>query len=232
MSLIVRIDVDRPYGRRPLARHVLSRVSSDWYLPRVSAFGYLRELEVILETLNSYGAPSYIFFRKCTYPSDRVMQLIDEGGHTIGLHLENSRSFEMFQAEKRALEKVAGRKILACSKHGSGGAKFGFAHYAPYEPEKYLPWAVSEGMNLLLGNLEDPTIPPQTHGDVLFYPSAFWLEPSWRDTKRFTVDWLKDYTRERDVVMLIHPENVLADERLTAEFSDLVQTLSATTVGL
>src|SRR4051812_48197679 len=144
MPLIIRIDVDRPYGRKPIARHVLSRISSDWYFPRVDALGYLAELETILRTLNSLDAPSYIFFRKCTYPSERVMQVIDEGRHTIGLHLENSRSKETFRHEKVALEQAIGRQITAFSKHGSGGAKFGYSHHAPYEPHKYLDWAQEE----------------------------------------------------------------------------------------
>ncbi len=35
MALIVRIDVDRPYGKQGFVRHVASRISSDYFLPRM-----------------------------------------------------------------------------------------------------------------------------------------------------------------------------------------------------
>ncbi len=63
------------------------------------------------------------------------------GGHEIGLHLENSRSLDTFREEIRIVEEHCEKKVRAVSKHGSGGAKFGFHHYAPYEPEKYIDWS-------------------------------------------------------------------------------------------
>lgn len=228
MALIIRIDVDRPYGRRPLARHLLSRLSSDLYFPRIAALGFLTELETILTWLNSAGARAYVFFRRCTLPSSQALRLLEAGRHEIGLHLENSRSFADFQEETRMLERHAGRKILAVSKHGSGGAKFGLRHYAPYEPEAYIEWAREVSMRLFLGNLEDPTLEPtKAGGDFLAFPSAFWLEPSWRDVNKFSVDWLLNQGRRRDIVLLIHPENVLADANLTADFKKLVGTLES-----
>ena len=50
MALIVRIDVDRPYGKHPGYRHVLSRLSSDLYFPRIESCGYLDELKWMLRT--------------------------------------------------------------------------------------------------------------------------------------------------------------------------------------
>jgi len=41
MGIIIRIDVDRAYGRKPLFRHLLSRCSSDFSFPRIHALGYL-----------------------------------------------------------------------------------------------------------------------------------------------------------------------------------------------
>lgn len=223
MAIIVRIDVDRPYGRRPLFRHVLSRFSSDFYLPRIESLGYLTELKKMLEILRAAGAPSYAFFRQCTLPSPSVMEAMTAGGHELGLHLEDSRSFETYSAERDFLEKFTGRKITSFSKHGSGGAKFGRRHHAPYEPERYLDWAGRTGMKVFFGNLEDPTLSAhQANPRLAFYPSAFWLEPHWRDTGRFTVDWLIAHAQKNDVVMLVHPENVLADAALTADFTRIV----------
>ena len=226
MALIVRIDVDRPYGKTPFLRHVLSRLGSDIYCPRVEALGYLKELEVILQMLNEAGARAYIFFRRCTLPTKSILELIDAGGHEIGLHLENSRSFETFCNEKAMLERYIGRPVVAVSKHGSGKKKYGFHHYAPYEPDKYIRWARKSGMKVFLGNLEDPTIRPlEGETDLQVYPAAFWLEPSWRDTRRFTIKWLLAQASVSDIVLLMHPDNVLADPSLTEDLKSLLSSL-------
>jgi hypothetical protein len=230
MSLIVRIDVDRPYGRAPVFRHLLSRVSSDLYFPRIQQLGFLNELKTMLGWLNDSRAQAYTFFRRCTLPSRPVLELLQAGRHVIGLHLENSRSFDTFQEEASIIENHVGRKVLAISKHGSGGAKFGFHHYAPYEPDRYVEWAQRASMRLFLGNLQDPTIAPLTsNNSLLVFPSAFWLEPSWRDTERFTIDWLIDNARQRDVVLLVHPENVLASPELAKDFKRLIREVGSKT---
>jgi hypothetical protein len=84
-------------------------------------------------------------------------------------------------------------------------------------------------MTLFLGNSENPAIPSFKVGERLtIFPAAFWLEPSWRDTIRYPVDWLLDHARYRDVVMLIHPENVLASADLTASFKRILTKLEST----
>jgi hypothetical protein len=226
MALIVRIDVDRPYGKSPFLRHVFSRLGSDIYFPKIQALGYLRELEVLLQMLNEARARSHIFFRRCTLPSKPIFELIDAGGHEIGLHLENSRSFETFSEEKALLERHVGRPVTSVSKHGSGKKKYGFHHYAPYEPDKYIHWARKCGMKVFMGNLEDPTVrPPESEKGLQVYPAAFWLEPSWRDTQRFTIKWLHDQASVRDVVLLMHPDNVLADSSVTDDLKGLLGAL-------
>jgi hypothetical protein len=225
MALIVRIDVDRPYGKSPFLRHVCSRVASDIYFPKVDALGYLQELAVILHMLNAAKAPAHIFFRRCTLPSRSILELIDAGGHDIGLHLENSRSFATFSDEKAMLERYVGRSVVAVSKHGSGKHKYGFHHYAPYEPDKYIDWVRKSGMTVFLGNLEDPTLPPAAYADLKVYPSAFWLEPSWRNVGKFPVDWLLGQARTSDIVLLFHPDNVLADPSLTYDLKRLLSSL-------
>lgn len=231
MALIVRIDVDRPYGKHPFHRHVLSRVSSDLYFPKIQSCGYLEELKWMLRLLNGKKARAYAFFRRCTLPSAEVMELMEQGQHEIGLHLEDSTSFDSFLAEKEILEEHLGKRVFSMSKHGSGRKKFGYHHYAPYEPEKYVEWAHRAGMKLFLGNLEDPSINPSvcTNGTT-FFPAAFWLEPQWRDTRTFTVDWLKSYAIENDTVLLVHPENVLECADLTESFHELVAGLETKTL--
>jgi hypothetical protein len=223
MALIVRIDVDRPYGKHPITRHVLSKVSSDLYFPKVEAFGYLDELKQMLLMLGERKARAYVFFRECTLPSESILRLMKEGRHEIGLHLENSRTFETFLAEKQKLESHVGQPILAMSKHGSGVFKYGRRHYAPYEMDKYIEWARRTKMKVLFGNLEDPTIEPlDTELGVACFPAAFWLEPYWRNTVKFPDDWLFSNARERDTVLLVHPENVLESPKISQSFIRLI----------
>src|SRR5215469_198801 len=228
MALIIRIDVDRPYGRRPFLRHCLSRLSSDLYFPRVERFGFLEDLAIMLSWLNEARARAHVFFRRCTLPSSSILKLLDSGRHEIGLHLENSRSLMTFLAERQIIERHVGRKVRVVSKHGSGGSKYGFHHYAPYEPEKYVDWAEHASMRLFLGNLEDPTLEPNsTKNGLVIFPAAFWLEPSWRDTRKFTVGWLLQQAKDKDVVLLVHPENVLGSPELVSDFRRLVGTLES-----
>jgi hypothetical protein len=223
MPLILRIDVDRPYGRAPLWRHVASRISSDWYLPRIDALGYLRELTALLRLLNEHRAPAYVFYRRCTLPSREVLKLMQRGGHRLGLHLENSRTAQTFNAEKTALESAAKTPVRAVSKHGSGGEEYGRTHFAPYEPAKYEAWCAAASIPMFLGNLEDPTIEPVSNAKgMTVFPSAFWLEPAWRNTKRFSVDWLVERAQTHDIVVLIHPENTLGSPVLRQDLMQLL----------
>ena len=177
----------------------------------------------MLVWLNEAGARAHVFFRRCTLPSRCIIDLLDAGHHEIGLHLENSRSLTSFLEEKQIVEHHVRRPLRALSKHGSGGAKYGFHHYAPYEPERYVEWAQQASMRLFLGNLEDPTIEStKVANDLLVFPSAFWLEPFWRNTKKFTVDWLLDRARHQDIVLLVHPENIMASAELVVDFKMLI----------
>jgi hypothetical protein len=218
MGLIVRIDVDRPYGKQGLVRHVASRLSSDYYLPRMQWLRYLDELKMILSILNAHRKSAYVFFRKCTYPTKEICALMEAGGHRFGLHLENSRTAESFHEELDSLQRELRRPVDTFSKHGSGQNRYGLHHFAPYEPERYLEWGRESGMKAFFGNLEDPQLRPSEDGGIVFFPSAFWLEPSWRDTRKFPIEWLLSEAAERDVVMLLHPDNVTADPAITREF--------------
>ncbi len=228
MALIVRIDVDRPYGKQGFLRHVASRISSDYVLPRMEWMGYLDELKTILRILNANRKPAFVFFRKCTYPTKDVIELMEAGGHRFGLHLENSRSVETFMQELKSLETKLGRRIDAFSKHGSGRFRYGWRHYAPYEFDKYMEWGSKAGMKVLFGNLEDPRLTPIQCGEQLCFPSAFWLEPSWRDSRAFPIEWLLQEARQRDVVMLLHPDNVTADPAIMREFQLSIESLVTT----
>lgn len=214
MPLIVRIDVDRPFGKQNLSRRVLSRVSSELYFPPIERLKYLDDLKVILRLLNENKIRSYIFFRKCTKPSRSILELIRNGNHSIGLHLENSRSFADFDHELKYLENYSKIKIITFSKHGSGKHKYGLHHYPPYEPQKYIEWGNRTGMKIFFGNDNDPTLVDFNIKKLHIFPSAFWLEPQWRNCKKFNFKWLEKEAIKRDLVLLFHPDNITADNYL------------------
>lgn len=217
MAIILRIDVDRPFGKRDFVHKAFSRIASESYFPRIEAFHYLDDLKFMLDMLNSMKIRSYIFFRKCTLPSRSVLSLIEDGGHVCGLHLEDSRSYETFLGELRYMEAKTHNVIRTFSKHGSGLHKYGMHHYPPYEPDRYIEWAKMMNMKVFFGNLQDPSIPSYASGNLLVFPSAFWLEHCWRNTDKFDVAWLCHEAQERNVVLLFHPDNVTASPALMAE---------------
>lgn len=230
MSVIVRIDVDRPFGRRNFVHRLASRIASELYFPKVQAFHYLDDLKFILKMLNQRNVRSFVFFRRCSLPDRSVMGLIEEGRHIAGMHLENSRSLYTFRKELRLLESRLGSKVVSFSKHGSGIHKYGLRHFAPYEPEKYLEWGVAEDMKFFFGNLEDATIIDYFYRERLrVFPSAFWLEENYRDLSRFGVEWLSDESEKHDVVLLFHPDNVTASPKL---MEDLGYILSNAQTGI
>lgn len=214
MALIVRMDIDRPFGKKNIVYRALSRVGSDLYFPRLHSLHYLSDLVEILPILESYHTRSYVFFRRCTLPTPSILQALKQGGHTIGLHLENSHSSDSFKKELERLRRHTNEEVLTFSKHGSGAHRYGLFHYAPYEPDKYINWAKEMAMKAFFGNGEDPSVQSYRDGQLCVFPSAFWLEPFWRNTERFTVDWLRKESSQRDIVLLFHPDNVTADKGL------------------
>lgn len=218
MSVIVRIDVDRPFGKRDSIHRLTSRIRSEAYFPRMRKLHYLGDLNYILQKLNLSNVRSYVFFRRCSLPDRSIMDLMERGGHKGGMHLENSRSFESFKKELRFIESHLGRGVVCFSKHGSGVHKYGLRHYAPYEPEKYLEWGAATNMGLFFGNLEDPRISEYCFkGRLRYFPSAFWLEEEYRDIERFNPNWLVSESLKRDVVLLFHPDNVTTSPKLTEQ---------------
>lgn len=224
------MDVDRPYGRQTLFRQTLSRISSDCYFPKIRTLGFLDDLGIILEKLNQINARSYIFFRKCSLPSPEIIKLIDDGGHIIGLHLENSRTYETFTNELKNLQIFLGRKVNTFSKHGSGKFKYGLHHYPSYEPEKYVEWGKKANMHIFFGNDQNPTKTEYMDNGLHIFPSAFWLEPFWRNTAKFDRAWLEKEAHQKNIVILFHPDNATADSNIFNELSMILEKIPTTIV--
>jgi hypothetical protein len=210
MSLILRIDVDSPYGKRNVINHIGSRIASDFDLQPFLILPYLKYLIEFINYLNIKSIRGYFFFRKCTLPTPEILKLLQKGGHVIGLHLENSLSLDTFKCELDILEKSINSKVEVFSKHGSGKYKYGLHHYPSYEPLKYLEWGSKLGMKIFYGNLEDPSISSiKTNQGIIFFPAAFWIEHHWRNTISFDKNWLIREAQFRDIVLLMHVENIM-----------------------
>jgi hypothetical protein len=67
-------------------------------------------------------------------------------------------------------------------------------------------------------------------GGVRVHPGAFWLEPAWRDVQAFGVDWLMQHAAKSDIVLLMHPENILAEASLTRHLERIVGALPSIVV--
>ena len=226
MSVILRIDIDRPYGKKNLFLRTISRIGSDLYFPKINKLGYLNDTKEIITLLNKLNCQAHIFFRRCTLPNKILQDFIIKSGHKIGLHLENSRSLSTFKNEFSIFKNHTNTNVQLLSKHGSGKHRYGLFHYAPYEPEKYIKWAISAQMKVFFGNLEDPSIPSYSKNGLTVFPAAFWLEPYWRDTKKYSVDWLIENARNKDIVVLIHPDNITVDLFLKDQLIKIIKNVT------
>lgn len=223
MSLILRIDVDRPYGKKNIIKHILSRLASDFYFPKINSFGYLHDLRDILQILNNKNIHAYIFFRKCTLPTRPILKLIYEGKHIPGLHLENSKNYHTFRNELKIIEQKLKQKITVFSKHGSGKNKYGINHYPPYEPEKYIEWGIRVGIKYFFGNYENPELKNYLVNGLSVFPAAYWLEPYWRNYEKFNFEWLHKAAKTNNIVLLLHPDNITVDLNLYHEFLKIIE---------
>ncbi|HXC04930.1 MAG TPA: hypothetical protein VNZ86_09275, partial [Bacteroidia bacterium] len=153
MALILRVDVDKPYGHSNLIRKVASKVSEDYFkIPLFSGISYLSHFIRFLEYCNANGVPGFMYHRMCTIPDQHVNELLKAGGHQLGFHAENTRTSATFAAELKRFRQQTSLPVNSFTKHGSGTLKLGKHHYPPYEPGKYKVWAQQEGIGYYFGN--------------------------------------------------------------------------------
>tara|TARA_B100000945_G_C20283812_1_gene550001 strand:- start:69 stop:779 length:711 start_codon:yes stop_codon:yes gene_type:complete len=223
MSLLLRVDVDKPYGRHTLFRKIVSKLNEDYitYLPKF--IGYLSHLKIFLSFCNDRGVRCHLYHRICTVPDSETMQIIKREGHLIGLHLEDSRNIDCFKKELSLFTSLTGiSNVKSFTKHGSGFYKLGKNHYPPYEPDKYKVWAKEIGIEFIFGN----GIPSKVE-DIIqvdgFYNNMFWMEPDYRSSTFNSIDKLIEIASDNDVVVLIHPSNFVADINTRNDFIKLIE---------
>jgi hypothetical protein len=203
MALILRADVDKPYGHANLPRKIASKVVEDYFPIPFGHYKYLSHLIQFLRYCNENRVPGFMYHRICTRPNAEVVKLLNEGGHKLGFHAENTRSPETFSAELKLFrEKVKPLEVTSFTKHGSGTLKLGKYHYPPYEEDKYKAWAPKEHIGFYFGNgickkAED------LYSVNGFFPSMFWIERDYRDPGFNDLKQLVSCAATKDVVT--HP---------------------------
>jgi len=224
MALVLRVDVDKPYGRTTLRDKILSKLREDYWFPAISSLGYLNYLRIFLDFLSEEEIKAHIYFRKCTLPPKRWLAGSLLNGHKLGLHAEDTRSFETF---KKELEEVQAhfnpKRLSSFTKHGSGKWKGGRHHYPLYEPDKYLKWAETIGISFLFGNAEKISEPEESSGQNQFYPGMFWIERyRSNECERFTLQRVINIAKNKNVIVIIHPEHFIDIKRVENDMKKLV----------
>lgn len=224
MSLILRVDVDKPYGHANLVRKVASKLTEDYWFPQfLLKDKYLTHLVAFLELCNREKVQGFIYFRTCTHPDEKVLRLLNEGGHKIGFHAENTRSVETFSAELNSFKKsLSGCQVDSFTKHGSGTLKLGKHHYAPYEPDKYKKWATDLAIKYYFGNGICNSV-DDLKCENSFWPNMFWIEREYRTDKFSQIDSLVSASVDNDVVALVHPCNFVTSAEVSNDFKDLIR---------
>ncbi len=222
MGLILRVDVDKPYGRKTILQKVTSKLREDYWFPAISCLGYLKPAESLIEYCNLNGIQGVFYFRNCTLPDKKILSLLKEGNHQIGFHAENTRSLNAFNDElERFRTRLSGTEISSFTKHGSGDIKLGKNHYAPYEPELYKKWSVESGLRYFLGN-EIIGSPDDISTDKDFYPTMFWIHNEYRMETFNKLEDVIHYAKTLDIPIIIHPANFIANNFVNSEFKKLV----------
>ena len=226
MALILRVEVDKPFGNHTLLRKIISKIIEDYYgKPLFTAPQYLSHLKKFLENCNAKNITGFIYHRICTCPNDEIINLLKVGGHKIGLHAENTFSYKTFSDEVdyfNSLLKDKQIKVESFTKHGSGKLKLGKFHYSLYEPEKYLQWAKEKKISFYFGNDIG-----KNESDFIFqdsyFPSVFWIEHEYRSKEFSSLEQLLNLAEKEDVGVLIHPCNYFTKKDVADDFNSLVK---------
>jgi len=224
MPLVLRVDVDKPYGNSNFYNSVRSKLSEDYWYPNFSLFkyNYLAQLDEFLNYCNKVSIKGYFYFRICTIPDENIKKLLKNGGHKAGMHAENTRNYDTFKNEYEKLLDLSNIKLDSFSKHGSGKIKLGKHHYAPYEPDKYIEWAKKLNISFPFGNdicscAEDLKITDD------YYPKIFWIEREYRNEHFKNLSKLIEVAKKEIVPILIHPSNFNSTAAVRNDFKELIQ---------
>jgi len=215
MSIILRIDVDHPYNYKA----ILGKIGNFliFYVPFFPKFriNYLENLENLLILLNTHKIKSKIFFRRHTIPfnKSKILDLIKLGKHEICWHVDASNNFSVFKKEYEFICNKLKIKIRAFSKHGSGklNKKLGYYHCPEYNELNLINWGNQLKLKEFYGNGENPSVYEIKENGLKIFSNAFWIDKKYRSEK-YNLNWLLKESKKRDIVLLIHPEDIIKKE--------------------
>jgi hypothetical protein len=225
MPFLLRVDVDKPYGRSNFITKILSKSKEDFWFPTIGGLGYLKGLEKLLVYCNENDIKGIFYFRNCTRPSQKIIHLMNEGKHEYGFHAENTRSVETFSKEIKLFKDklINNVELHSFTKHGSGKLKLGKNHYPPFEPEKYLEWSKKVGVSYFFGNEIASSSSDFSSTTNRYYPKMFWLKKEYRAAELSDLNLLIPIAKTKLTPIIIHPANFEADNFVQKSLKDLVQ---------
>ncbi len=224
MPLILRLDIDKPYGRANLPEKLLSKFSEDLVEIKWPKVGYLDHLPPFFELLGKHNISSYVYFRNCSSPWKALADDLEKAGHVAGFHAENTRSEETFLGELKEFSNKLGKPVKNFSKHGSGHYKLGKNHYPIYEEEKYREWAKKNNLLFPFGN--GMVNESSSFERLSFYQDMYWVEPHYRKTETYNLEWLRKNVGSKIIPIITHPENLYAEKSTEKEFLGLLKEFS------
>lgn len=211
MKLVLRLDVDKPYGNHTLVRKISSKLVEETLFNIKNRF-YLDHVLWTIQLLQKLNIKCIFYFRNCTAPDLKVLNLLKQNGHSIGFHAENTSNEESFLEELTQFKlSVPNELIHSFSKHGSGVLKLGRYHYPPYEPDKYISWSKTHQIPFYFGNdsLDEKNYQPiGSH----FFPACFWLENEYRKADFNHIDQLFSIRNSNLIPIISHPESLLRSQ--------------------
>lgn len=220
MAFILRIDVDKPYGRATPLQKVLSKAKEDFWFPATKALGYGCAAKDFATMLFDHSVRGVFSFRLCSLPIGPQPEEYVAQNHLVGLHAENTRSEQTFLEEVDQFKKALDiPRVDFFTKHGSGQLKLGRNHYAPYEESKYREWGEKHQIGFPFGNGAISDNDP-AEGD--FYPDMFWLNHAYRDVAKYPLEWAIEKAQNTTLIVLVHPENYFAVSTVRADFDRLL----------
>jgi len=206
MAVIMRIDVDEAYTSNHIVTKYFDSLRFKHFFPGLRNLGYLKNLEKLLVDFANRDICANLFFLSETAPLRSMRSLIKK--HCVGVHVLFSEitNHSLVRRQSKAIMCATDKKASSLTLHCGGLWD---------EPNKKWTWVYDEtacaratmkyGFKYFLGNHTDPGLWKKTVGEIMVFPSAFWINPAYRDVKRFTAEWLINESKKRDIVVLIHP---------------------------
>ena len=179
----------------------------------VSRAGFVELSQTLADDLNDRGIKASLSFQPFTVQNKDFAQELLKKGHSIGLHAVHTKDFKNFLGDLGKISRRFDGKVCGFTKHGSGKSKLSRRHDLNYDPEKFIESAKQTNLKYFLGNGENPKERGEVVDSVFYFPSAFWLNRNyWED--KFTIDWLADESVNRNIVILMHPRDVVGGTEL------------------